>query len=52
MLPLIAESMGAGIDRKGKAEHFQRLLMEYNEWMVWQERQQEGIRQFLMQYYK
>lgn len=52
MPPQIAERMCAAIDGKEKAEHFQRLLMEYNDWMLQQQRQQEAIRQFLMQYYK
>lgn len=52
MPPLIAERMCAAIDGKEKAEHFQRLLIEYNDWLLHQQRQQEAIRQFLMQYYK
>lgn len=51
MPPQIAERMCAAIDGKEK-EHFQRLLMEYNDWILQQQRQQEAIRQFLMQYYK
>ena len=50
--PQIAERMCAAIDGKEKAEHFQRLLMEWNEWLVQQQRQQEAIREFLRGYYK
>lgn len=52
MPPQIAERMCAAIDGKEKAEHFQRLLMVYNDWMLQQQRQQETIRQFSIQYYK
>ena len=31
--PYVAENMCASIDAHEKAEHFQRLLNEYNEWM-------------------
>lgn len=34
MPPQIAEQMCIAIDRHEAAEHFQRLLMEYNEWLV------------------
>ena len=50
--PHIAERTCAAIDSKEKAEHFQRLLMEYNDWMLQQQRQHVAIRQFLVQYYK
>lgn len=52
MPPQIAEKMCSAIDGKEKAEHFQRLLMEYNAWLLQQQLQQEALRQFLMQYYK
>lgn len=52
MPPQIAEKMCTVIDGNEKAVQFQRLLNEYNEWIVQQRRQQEAIRQFLMQYYK
>lgn len=52
MPPQIAERMCAAIDGKEKAEHSQRLLMEWNEWLVQQQRQQEAIREFLMHYFK
>lgn len=45
--PQIAEEMCDAIDRKEKAEHFKRFLMEYNEWMV---NQQKCIQQFLHDY--
>lgn len=51
MPPQIAERMCMVIDWKEKTEHFQRLLMEYNEWMLQQQRQQEAFRQLLMRYY-
>ena len=50
--PQIAERMCAAIDGKEKAEHFQRLLMEWNEWLVQQQRQQEAVWGFLRGYYK
>ena len=50
--PQIAERMCAAIDGQERIEHFQRLLKEYNEWMVKQQRQQEAVQQFLREYYK
>ncbi len=50
--PQIAERMCAAIDGQERIEHFQRLLKEYNEWMVIQQRQQETVLQFLREYYK
>lgn len=50
--PHIAEQMCKAIDGQERAEHFQRLLMEYNEWMVNQLRQQEAVQRFLREYYK
>ena len=38
-LPQIAEQMCNAIDGQEKAEHFQRLLQEYNEWLMNQQRQ-------------
>lgn len=52
MPPHIAEQMCDAIDRHEAAEHFQRLLMEYNEWLVNQQRQQEAVQAFLREYYK
>ena len=48
----IAEQMCNAIDGKGKAEQFQRLLQEYNEWLMNQQRQQEAVQKFLREYYK
>ena len=45
--PQIAERMCAAIDGQEKAEHFKRLLMEYNEWMVAQQMQQAAVMEFL-----
>ena len=50
--PQLAERMCAAIDGQERAEHFQRLLMEYNEWMLNQKRQQAAIQKFLREYYK
>lgn len=50
--PQIAERMCAAIDGKEKAEHFQRLLQEYNEWLINQQRHQAMVQQFLREYYK
>ena len=49
--PQIAERMCDAIDGQEKAEHFQRLLQEYNEWLTNQQRQQEAIVKFLREYY-
>ena len=50
--PQIAEQMCRAIDGQERAEHFQRLLREYNEWMQNQQRQQEMVERFLREYYK
>jgi hypothetical protein len=39
------------IDGQERAEHFQLLLKEYNEWMQNQQRQQEAVQRFLREYY-
>ena len=49
--PQIAEQMCNAIEGQERAEHFQRLLREYNEWMQNQQRQQMYIQQFLREYY-
>ncbi len=49
--PQIAEQMCNALDCQERAEHFQRLLREYNDWMVNQQKQQEAVQQFLMEYY-
>ena len=46
----IAERMCAAIDGQEKMEHFIRLLNEYNERMLQQQRQQETVMEFLRQY--
>lgn len=38
--PQIAGRMCDAIDEQEKAEHFQRLLQEYNDWLINQQRQQ------------
>lgn len=48
--PQIAERMCSAIDRQENTEHFMRLLNEYNEWMVQQQRQHEAVIEFLRQY--
>ena len=48
--PQIAERMCSAIDGQEKTEHFMRLLNEYNEWMVQQQRQQKAVIEFLRQY--
>lgn len=50
--PQIAEQMCNAIDGQERAEHFQRLLREYNEWMLIQQHQQAAIQKFLKEYYK
>jgi len=45
--PQIAERMCDAIDGQEKAEHFQRLLQEYNEWLMHQQRQREMVERFL-----
>jgi len=49
--PQIAEQMCRAIDGQERAEHFQRLLREYSEWMQSQQRQQEAVQRFLREYY-
>lgn len=49
--PDIAEKMCNAIDSQEKAEHFQRFLLEWNEWVINQLQQQQYIQQFLQQYY-
>ena len=49
--PQFAEQMCNAIDGQARAEHFQRLLKEYNEWMMQQQRQQEAVARFLREYY-
>ena len=46
----IAERMCFAIDGQEKAEYFIRLLNEYYEWMVQQQRQQVAVIEFLRQY--
>lgn len=48
--PQIAEKMCSAIDGQENADHFMRLLNEYNEWMVQQQRQHEAVIEFLRQY--
>jgi hypothetical protein len=48
--PQIAERMCSAIDGQENMDHFMRLLNEYNEWMVQQQRQQEAVIEFLRQY--
>lgn len=50
--PQIADRMCAAIDGQEKAELFKRILNEYNEWLLNQQRQQMYIKQFLREYYK
>ena len=50
--PQIAEQMCRAIDGQERAEHFQRLLNEYNEWLMQQQRQREMVERFLREYYK
>ena len=47
----IAGQMCNAIDGHERAEHFQRLLKEYNEWMQNKQRQQEAVQRFLREYY-
>lgn len=47
----IAERMCAAIDGREKAELFKRILNEYNEWLLNQQRQQVYIQEFLREYY-
>ena len=49
--PQIAEQMCNAIDGQERAEHFQRLLGEYNEWLQNQQRQQEAVARVLREYY-
>lgn len=48
----IAERMCDAIDGKEKSEHFQRLLLEYNEWFINRQRQQAMAQEFMREYNK
>ena len=50
--PPFADQMCRVIDGQERAEHFQRLLNEYNEWMMNQLRLQALVQQFLREYNK
>lgn len=50
--PQVADRMCAAIDGQEKAELFKRILNEYNEWLLNQQRQQMCVQQFLREYYK
>lgn len=50
--PHIAEQICDAIDRKDRADMFNRFMTKYNEWLVEQQRQQQYLQQFLMQYFK
>lgn len=50
--PYLAEQMCDAIDRQERAEHFKRLLTEYNEWLLNQQSQQKAVQRFLREYYK
>ena len=50
--PKTREQMCNAIAGHERAEHFQRLTREYNEWMQNQQRQQEAVQRFLREYYK
>jgi len=47
-LPSIAERMCDALDTNERAEHFQRLMQE---WMEYQQRQQQNVQAFLQQWY-
>ena len=49
--PQIAEQMCNAIDGQERAEHFERLLQVYNEWLINQQRHQTMVQQFLREYY-
>lgn len=49
--PQIADSRCDAIDGQEKVENFQRLLLEYNEWLVNQQRQQKMVERFLKEYF-
>ena len=48
----MADRICNAIDGQEKAEHFRRFLMEWNEWLVNQQRQQQYLQQFLQSYFK
>ena len=50
--PQFADQMCRVIDGQERAEHFHRLLQEYNKWMLNQLRLQALVQQFLREYYK
>lgn len=50
--PHIAEQLCDAIDRNDGVDKFNRIMMEYNEWLAEQQRQQQYLQQFLMQHFK
>ncbi len=50
-LPHIAEQLCDAIDRKDRIDKFNRIMTEYNELLVEQQRQQQYFQQFLREYY-
>lgn len=50
--PHIAEQLCQAMEGQERAEHFKRLLKEYNEWLLNQQWQQTVIQEFLREYYK
>lgn len=50
--PQIAEQMCRAIGGQERTEHFQRLLGEYNDWMMQQQRQREMVERFWREYDK
>lgn len=47
--PHIVEQLCDVIDRKDKVDKFNRIMSEYNEWLIEQQRQQQYLQQFLIQ---
>lgn len=45
--PHIAERLCDAIDKNDSVEKFNRILMEYNEWLTEQQRQQQYILRYL-----
>lgn len=50
--PQIAEQLCDSIDKKDSLDKFNRIMTKYNEWLAEQQRQQQYLQQFLMQYFK
>lgn len=48
----IAEQLCDAIDRNDGVDKYNRIMTEYNEWLVDQQRQKQYLQHFLQQYFR